>query len=56
MPVEQGHLGVTGAKYPRHRENYFLMAMYGSNEFLGQPIQVSLDRGYLIIVYSKGRG
>ena len=56
MPVGQGHLEITGAKYPLHRENYFLKAMYGSNEFLGQPIQVSLDRGYLVIVYSKDRG
>lgn len=39
-----------------HQENYFLKAMYGSNEFLDQPIQVSLDRGYLVIVYSKDRG
>lgn len=56
MPVGQGHLEITGAKYPLHPENYFLKAMYGSNEFLDQPIQVSLDRGYLVIVYSKDRG
>lgn len=56
MPVGQGHLEITGAKYPLHSENYFLKAMYGSNEFLDQPIQVSLDRGYLVIVYSKDRG
>ena len=54
--VGQGHLEITGAKYPLHQENYFLKAMYGSNEFLDQPIQVSLDRGYLVIVYSKDRG
>ena len=56
MPVGEGHLEITGAKYPLHQENYFLKAMYGSNEFLDQPIQVSLDRGYLVIVYSKDRG
>ena len=56
MPVGQGHFEITGAKYPLHQENYFLKAMYGSNEFLDQPIQVSLDRGYLVIVYSKDRG
>ena len=56
MPVGQGHLEITGAKYPLHQENYFLKAMYGSNEFLDQPIQVSLDRGYLVIVYSRDRG
>ena len=56
MPVGQGHLEITGAKYPLHQDNYFLKAMYGSNEFLDQPIQVSLDRGYLVIVYSKDRG
>ena len=56
MPVGQGHLEITGAKYPVHQDNYFLKAMYGSNEFLDQPIQVSLDRGYLVIVYSKDRG
>ena len=56
MPVGEGRLEITGAKYPLHSENYFLKAMYGSNEFLDQPIQVSLDRGYLVIVYSKDRG
>ena len=56
MPVGEGYLEITGAKYPLHQENYFLKAMYGSNEFLDQPIQVSLDRGYLVIVYSKDRG
>ena len=56
MPVGQGRLEITGAKYPLHQENYFLKAMYGSNEFLDQLIQVSLDRGYLVIVYSKDRG
>lgn len=56
MPVGGGHLEITGAKYPLHPENYFLKAMYGSNEFLDQPIQASLDRGYLVIVYSKDRG
>ena len=56
MPVGGGHLEITGAKYPLHPENYFWKAMYGSNEFLDQPIQVSLDRGYLVIVYSKDRG
>lgn len=56
MPVGGGHLEISGAKYPLHPENYFLKAMYGSNEFLDQPIQVSLDRGYLVIVYSKDRG
>jgi thiamine diphosphokinase len=56
MPVGEGRLEITGAKYPLHPENYFLKAMYGSNEFLDQAIQVSLDRGYLVIVYSKDRG
>ena len=56
MPVGEGHLEIAGGKYPLHQENYFLKAMYGSNEFLDQPIQVSLDRGYLVIVYSKDRG
>ena len=56
MPVGEGRLEITGAKYPLHQENYFLKAMYGSNEFLDQAIQVSLDGGYLVIVYSKDRG
>ena len=56
MPVGQGRLEITGAKYPLHPENYFLKAMYGSNEFLDQAIQVSLDRCYLVIVYIKDRG
>ena len=35
MPVGQGRVEITGAKYPLHQENYFLKAMYGSNEFFG---------------------
>ena len=39
-----------GAKYPLHQENYFLKAIW-LQWILDQPIQVSLDRGYLVIVY-----
>ena len=56
MPVGQGHLEIHRAKYRLHQENYFFRARVWLQWILDQPIQVSLDRSYLVIVYSKDRG
>lgn len=55
MPVEGAFIRIEGAKYPLSEDNYFKKAIYGSNEFIDQPIVVTVDRGYLIIIYSKDR-
>lgn len=55
MPAEGARIRIEGAKYPLSEDNYFKKAIYGSNEFIDQPIVVTVDRGYLIIIYSKDR-
>ena len=55
MPAEGARIRIEGAKYPLSEDNYFRKAIYGSNEFIDQPIVVTVDRGYLIIIYSKDR-
>ena len=53
MPVEGASIQIEGAKYPLNSTNYFKKAIYGSNEFSNQPITLSVDRGYAVIIYSK---
>ena len=53
MTEGQGQLYITGAKYPLTSANFFPKKMYGSNAFIGQPVEVTLDRGYLIVIQSK---
>ena len=53
MPVEGASFQIEGAKYPLNQTNYFKKAIYGSNEFINQPITLTVDRGYALIIYSK---
>ena len=53
MPVEGAFIQIEGAKYPLNQTNYFKKAIYGSNEFINQPITLTIDRGYALIIYSK---
>jgi len=53
MPVEGASFQIEGAKYPLNQTNYFKKAIYGSNEFINQPITLTIDRGYALIIYSK---
>lgn len=53
MPVEGASTQIEGAKYPLNQTNYFKKAIYGSNEFINQPITLTVDRGYALIIYSK---
>ena len=53
MPVEGASIQIEGAKYPLNQTNYFKKAIYGSNEFINQPITLTVDRGYALIIYSK---
>ena len=53
MPVEGASIQIEGAKYPLNQTNYFKKAIYGSNEFINQPITLTINRGYALIIYSK---
>ncbi|GGE24944.1 thiamine diphosphokinase [Streptococcus himalayensis] len=48
-------LTISGAKYPLNEQNFFEKKIYGSNEFIGQPIEVTCPKGYLVVIYSKDR-
>ena len=55
MPSDQSRLTIRHAKYPLDASNYFFKKCYSSNEFIGREITVTLDRGYLVVIYSKDR-
>lgn len=55
MTDGDAHLTILEAKYELTAANFFQKKVYSSNEFVGQPIEVSFDRGYLIVIYSKDR-
>ena len=55
MPADGSHLTIKNAKYPLREENFFFKKCYSSNEFLDGDIQIELDTGYVVIIYSKDR-
>ena len=55
MAEGDADLSILGAKYELTTTNFFKKKVYSSNEFINQPIEVSLDSGYLIVIYSKDR-
>ncbi|WP_165329291.1 thiamine diphosphokinase [Streptococcus tangpeifui] len=55
MPSQEAKLTIEGAKYELTSENYFKKQIYSSNEFTNQAIEVSLDKGYLIVIQSKDK-
>ena len=55
MPTNDIHLTIEGAKYPLNETNFFFKKVYASNEFIGKPISLSFDSGYVVIIYSKDR-
>ena len=55
MPSDGSHLTIENAKYPLKEENFFFKKCYSSNEFLDGDIQIALDTGYVVIIYSKDR-
>ncbi|WP_293729334.1 thiamine diphosphokinase [uncultured Actinobacillus sp.] len=48
-------LTITGAKYELNAQNFFSKKIYSSNEFIGKPIEVSLNSGYVLIIQSRDR-
>ena len=55
MPADGSRLTIENAKYPLREENFFFKKCYSSNEFLDGDIQIALDTGYVVIIYSKDR-
>ena len=55
MPSDGSHWTIENAKYPLREENFFFKKCYSSNEFLDGDIQIALDTGYVVIIYSKDR-
>jgi thiamine pyrophosphokinase len=55
MPSDGSRLTIQNAKYPLGEENFFFKKCYSSNEFLEGDIQIDLDTGYVVIIYSKDR-
>ncbi|MEY8463393.1 thiamine diphosphokinase [Streptococcus merionis] len=49
----RGQLTIKNAKYEMDEQSFFDRKIYGSNEFIDQPIQVTVPDGYLVVVYSK---
>ena len=48
-------LTISGAKYNLNRQNFFKKKIYSSNEFIGNPIEVRADAGYVVIIQTKDR-
>lgn len=55
MAEQEAQLTIEGAKYELDISNFFERKIYGSNEFVGRPIEVSCPAGYLVVIYSKDR-
>ncbi|HFI0122419.1 TPA: thiamine diphosphokinase [Streptococcus suis] len=55
MPSDQSHLTIRHAKYPLDASNYFFKKCYASNEFIDRDIDIQLDKGYVVLIYSKDK-
>ncbi|HFU4026306.1 TPA: thiamine diphosphokinase [Streptococcus suis] len=55
MPSDQSRLTIRHAKYPLDASNYFFKKCYASNEFIGRDIEIQLDQGYVVLIYSKDK-
>ncbi|HEL2361356.1 TPA: thiamine diphosphokinase [Streptococcus suis] len=55
MPSDQSRLTIRHAKYPLDASNYFFKKCYASNEFIDRDIDIQLDQGYVVLIYSKDR-
>ncbi|MGV3079377.1 thiamine diphosphokinase [Streptococcus sp. 32226D021BW] len=55
MPSDQSCLTIRHAKYPLDASNYFFKKCYASNEFIDRDIDIQLDQGYVVLIYSKDK-
>lgn len=55
MTSGEGALEILGAKYPLASSNYFKKKIYTSNEFLDDPIKVTVEDDYVVVIRSRDR-
>ncbi|MGT2950874.1 thiamine diphosphokinase [Streptococcus cuniculi] len=55
MPADESRLTIAHAKYPLNESNYFFKKCYSSNEFIGKEIECIIDKGYMVLIYSRDR-
>ncbi|HHW3839532.1 TPA: thiamine diphosphokinase [Streptococcus suis] len=55
IPSDQSRLTIRHAKYPLDASNYFFKKCYSSNEFIDRDIDIQLDKGYVVLIYSKDK-
>ncbi|AGL48726.1 thiamine diphosphokinase [Streptococcus suis] len=55
IPSDQSRLTIRHAKYPLDASNYFFKKCYSSNEFIDRDIDIQLDQGYVVLIYSKDK-
>ncbi|MER0123802.1 thiamine diphosphokinase [Streptococcus sp. ZJ93] len=55
MPSDDSRLTIADAKYPLEESNYFVKKCYSSNEFIGKEIEFTIDKGYVVLIYSRDR-
>ncbi|MDE1692895.1 thiamine diphosphokinase [Streptococcus suis] len=55
MPSDQSLLTIRHAKYLLDASNYFFKKCYSSNEFIDRDIDIQLDKGYVVLIYSKDK-
>ncbi|MGT2800101.1 thiamine diphosphokinase [Streptococcus marmotae] len=55
MPSDDSRLSISHAKYPLNESNYFFKKCYSSNEFIGKEIEFTIDKGYVVLIYSRDR-
>lgn len=53
MPSDGSRLEIKDAKYPLNESNYFFKKCYTSNEFIGRDMTIGLDKGYVVVIYSR---
>ncbi|MBF0787397.1 MULTISPECIES: thiamine diphosphokinase [unclassified Streptococcus] len=55
MPADESRLSISHAKYPLNESHYFFKKCYSSNEFIGKEIEFTIDKGYVVLIYSRDR-
>lgn len=55
MTDQEADLEIRGAKYNLTARHFFKKKIYGSNEFIGQPITFSVSAGYVVVIQTKDK-
>lgn len=55
MADGDAELTISGAKYELNSQNFFKKKIYSSNEFIGNPIELSFSSGYVVIIQTRDK-